>query len=163
MACNTRCYSGPYYPCPTFFNACGCDCSPNSVINPPITNVSFAFATLSGDVSVLNGETVPLLITNSDGTSITMPVLGDIVLNPGTYIVNYNLRTSTENNEDLDFALYLDGAIIPTSESSIDGTLSEGMLSNQVIITVTQNSTLTLLNVGNNAILSNGNISVTKI
>lgn len=162
MACNTRCYSGPYYPCPTCFNFCGCDCSPNIVINPPVTNVSFAFATASGNLSVLNGETVPLLITNSEGTSITMLVLGDIELSPGTYIVNYNLRATDDNNEDLDFALYLNGALVPTSQSSL-GVQNTGMLSNQVIITVTQNSTLTLLNIGNDATLSDGNMSVTKI
>lgn len=160
MACNTRCYSGPYYPCPTYFNNCGSDCSANTVINPPVTGVNFAFATTNDTISVLNGETVPLLISNSEGTSITMPVLGDIVLSPGTYIVNYNLRITTDNSEDLDFALYLNGNLVSASQSSI---LGKGMLSNQVIITVTQNSTLTLLNIGNDATLSSGNISVTKI
>ena len=164
MACNTRCHSGPYYPRPLRFCSGSCSDSPNTVLNPALPSTNFAMAIATGIGQIENGGTVPLDIINSNGSTIFMNVLGDINLTAGTYAITYNVSGILSQNNDFSFGLYLNGVLIETSQSHLSGDYyDDGSLSNQVIITVTQNSVVRLVNIGDSATLTTANMSVTRL
>ena len=171
MRCNfnfNRCFLGPYYPVPIFIccrnllNAISYN-SENTVINP---TTSFAlFSSSVVQTVVPSGNVVTSFIAGS-GTGITSDGAGNITLAPGTYRISYNAFGTFPANGTLSLALYQDGFIVPSSQSSTSGTTGNiGALLNVSTVTVTgASSIIRLVNTNTQSqTINSASIVITKI
>ena len=165
MACfntNTNNCFGPYYPCPVF--CCRCECSSNSVVNPPIED-SFAFLSLDTTTTVSSGGIVPLTLSSSGGSSITSTTVGEVVLAVGTYQATYNINSVIGASGTNSFGLTLNGTTIASSISNTTSTVGSAISNtNSVVFTVATPSVLRLINLGTDTVVvSNANLFIRKI
>ncbi len=167
MACfisNRHSCVGPYYPCP--ISCCSCSrCCSNIVQNPPVVATNLAFFALTTTTSVASGAIVPVSLVSNFGTAITSSSVGTATLSAGTYEATYNVVSVLGGNGTNSFGLQLNGAIIPASVSTTEGTAGEvSTVSNSVVFTVSATGTLTLNNLGSETVDVNvANLTIRKI
>ena len=163
--CNFNgCFTGPNYPRRIF--TCNCNnqgCGGGRVVNPTVP-IEFAVFK-SEDVSVDGGQVIPVVLTDSSGTAITDGGSGEVSLTAGTYRVSYNTTFEIPEGTQVGTVLALDGTAISTTESIVTGTAGQvSSTSNQIIITVTGNQVLTLVNsTGERVNFISVNLSVDKL
>lgn len=152
------------YPCSIFFTNSNCNCQTGSVVNPVITP-SLAFLALTTPTEVAIGAVVPVALISNSGTAITSTTPGTATLAAGTYEVFYNVTSEIGASGTNSFGLILGGTTIPASVSSVAGTAgAQATVSNNVIFTVGSPTTLSLTNLGADAVtVNNANLTIRKI
>ena len=139
-----------------------------SGLNGVITN-NATFAQ-QAEVAVLASASVPFTTNYTlNGTKIThLPASTDIVLEAGTYLVDYSLSASLEGEGDaspISFALAINSVAQTPITRQIDGSFNMCDISGNAIITVPQNAILSLQNLSTvpvdvqNVVLSIVNLS----
>ena len=165
MICNDNtnaCYSGPYYPNPVFkccqTSSCG---GSNTVINPTRSEEWGFF--VGGGVTAGQGQALPITLTASAGTAVSQSDSTTIGLTAGSYQVAYNV-TASSTTSPMEFALQLNGSVLPYSTATAAGDSSTKTLSNTVIISVPTNATLQIVNqTAGNASVVRSNLAATKL
>ena len=167
MACfisNRNSCFGPYYPCPISCCSCRCCCA-NIVQNPSISTINLAFFALTTPTTVASGAVVPMPLVSSVGTSITSTTPGTANLTPGTYEVTYSVTSVIGASGTNSFGLELGGTILPASVTTVTGVVGDTeTVSGSAVLTVTATSTLSLNNLGADAVDVNvANMTIRKI
>ena len=172
MLCNlnfNQCFSGCPYPRPIFtcyrnlialLNQSG-----TTIINPTI-EVSSAITQISSPQTVTAGGLVVPSLTFSQGSSIIHDNAGTFTLTTGRYLINYNLNGIISANGLNSYTVYLDGNIIPSSQSSTSGTIGSGAsLSGSAFVRITNVAgAITIRNTNINPLLINsGSVTIQKI
>ena len=165
MACFSNCRytrNGPYYPCQVTTSFC--NCTGNSVINP-VSTESFAFLSLVSPATVDCEEIVPVALSSSGGSGITSTESGVVNLTPGTYQATFNVTSEIGASGENNFALSVNDEVLSSSISQVQGTIGNvESVSNSVVITISESSTLNLINNGTDEVtISNANLFVRRI
>ncbi len=134
------------HPCPIFCPFVNLQCS-NEVLNPVIST-GFAFLTNTGG-SFVAGGVIPLTLTSG----AIMQASGGVQLGAGTYEINYFAGGTIPGNGVLSIALSVNGTVDTQSVVSVSGTAGNfANLQRTIVITVPQNSILTLVNNSSSAV-----------
>ena len=164
--CNfNACFSGPGYPRSVF--TCNCNtgaCSGARVVNPDVPS-QFAVFTLNAETLIESGEVIPVSRGVFSGTAITDGGEGRINLTAGAYRISYNALAEIPAGGEVRAALFLDDALIPTTESvATGGVADEVSLSNQIIVNLEESGVLTVVNTtGESVNFLTTNVSVDKL
>jgi len=153
---------GPYYPCNV--TTSGCSCAGNNVVNPVI-NEEYVFMVLTETTTVASGDIIPVALTNFAGNAITSTEAGIVNMIPGTYQATFNVTSEIGAGGENSFALSLNDTVISVSSTSEEGSVgSVSSVSNSIIFSVTENSTLSLINNGSDTVnVQRANLTVRKI
>lgn len=134
------------HPCPIF---CGLltTCT-NDVINPIMT-ANYAYFNNTSTITTPTLSNIPVFFSIGEGTAIAQSssTAGAVSIAPGTYEVSYFANATLPASGTASLALSLNGAVISGSQIDSSGTASQTVtLSQTVMISVTQSSTLALFN-----------------
>lgn len=163
--CNFNgCYGGPYYP--RRINTCSClnTCSVGQIVNPQVQGEWGVFL-LTDETVVGPGETIPVQVSNSNGTAISDSGNGIISLSAGLYEISYSVNAQLPASGEISITLEQDGAAIAGTESSFTG--EEGQvvnLSNKIILNFEDATQLTLVNSSSDAVaVELANLTILKL
>lgn len=136
------------HPCPLFCPGFTESCSENIVVNPIITE-NFGFFNNTAVGAVEPQAIIPVAFVQGRGTSITgsTTTVGAVNLLPGTYEVTYFAEGTVPESGTISIQLELNG--IDVVGSTISATLPADTvttLTQTIVITVAQTSTLELVN-----------------
>lgn len=156
------CYSGSYYPRPIFNCSRGGSCGgPNTIVNPPRSEEWGFF--VGGTSTVAQNGVVPITLNASAGTAVSQIDPNTANLTNGSYQVSYNITASSASNP-MQFALELNGSILPYTTVTATGDGTPKSLSNSVIISAPGNSTLRIINLtAGTTVVSGVSLAVTKL
>ena len=165
MACISNCrYTnfGPYYPCDV--TTCGCNCAGNTVVNPTISE-DFIFLTLVTPTEIDSGDLIPLTLSLSGGSGITLTDPGVVSLAPGTYQATYNVSSEIGADGVNSFAFELNGSVIASSATEVQGSVGNNVSqTSSVVFTITENGELRLINNGSETVTVNiANLTIRRI
>lgn len=161
----SRCNCCCNHPCPIFC-PCSLECSSNEVVNPVIEN-QFGYFNNSTTTTVASQGVISVTLSQSQGTSITQSssVSGGINLLAGTYQVSYFANGTTPENENFSIKLEIDsnevaGSVINVNQESGDVVSA----SQTIVISLTQSSTLTLVNnSANSTVITSASVVIRRI
>ncbi len=152
------------HPCPIFCNRLRC-CT-NDVVNPVLTN-AFGFFNNTATQTVDAFSIVPVNFVLGEGTSIlpSQTTAGAVALAQGTYEVSYFANVVLNDSEVAQIALRLNGVVVSGSEVQDTGTAGQQLsLTQTIMLTVAQASTLELINNTSNATVFNlASLSIKKL
>lgn len=172
MPCNlnfNQCNSFRNYPRPIFncyrnlislLNQSG-----NTIINPTIETASVISEISSSQTILTNGNVLPT-VSFTQGSAISYDNAGTFTLINGRYLISYNLSGNLSANGINSYGVFLNGALIPSSSSSMSGTPGgTSTLSNSVFVEITSpTGAITVKNANSQSqILNSGNITIQKI
>ena len=165
IICNDNtngCFTGPYYPRPIFQCCSGGSCGgPNTIVNPTRSE-EWGFFVGEG-ATVAQNQALPLTLNASAGTAVTQSDATTVGLTAGSYQVSFNVTASSATNP-MEFALELNGTVLPYSIVTATGDSTNKTLSNSVIISVPTNATLRIVNLtAGNATATRSNLAATKL
>lgn len=135
------------HPCPIFCSI-NLTCQGNEVVNPVLTQ-SYAFFSNNDVGTVETNAIIPLSLSQVSGDSISASTTTDGAINllSGTYEISYFAQGTVPSSGTISVSLGLDGTEIPGSEISQTLDLgSEVTMSKTILVSVTQESTLELVN-----------------
>ena len=152
------------HPCPIFcrrLRACT-----NDVVNPNL-NGNFAFFNNTAVQTVGAFATIPVFFVLGEGTSVTSSSVenGTVNLAQGTYEISYFANVVIPASGTANIALALNNAIVSGSSVEVTGEMGEVRpVSQTIMLTVSQASTLKLLNNSNGSVTINlANQSIKKM
>ncbi len=172
MPCNqnfNQCFSGCSYPRPIFncyrnllsiLNQSG-----NTIINPTIEGAS-TISEISSLQTVSSGGNVIPSLTFSQGSSISYDNFGTFTLINGRYLISYNLSGLISANGLNSYAIYLDGNIMTSSQSTSSGTIGSGAsVSGSAFVQITApTGAITIKNTNvNPQLINSGSITIQKL
>lgn len=156
------CYTGPYYPRPIFNCCSGGSCGGGNNVQNPSRSAQWGMASVQ-NVAVEEGESTPIVLVGSEGTSVKQDNAGEIVLTAGNYLVSYSISASSQTNP-IKFVLQVNGQDLPYSVAYATGNNEIQSFGNSFIISVSGNTVLSLMNQTNgNVAINNANVVLTKL
>ena len=159
-SCNCCCQNHP-----SPITCCSCQsCTENQVVNPALQG-SFGFFNNVDIGSVANNGTLPVNLVQSQGSGISSNGSGAISLSAGNYEVSYFAQGTVPVTGRLSVGLELNGVLIEGSQITSEQEVgSVETLSQTVLISVTDNSTLELVNLsGQNTTFSTASVFVRRL
>ena len=159
---NNGCFTGPSYPRP-IFNCCrGGSCGGGNNIVNPTRSEEWGFFVGTTSTVEQNGV-VPITLSASAGPAVSQMDTNTANLTNGSYQVSYNITASSTTNP-MQFALELNGTILPYTIVSATGDATPKSLSNSVIISAPGNSTIRIINLTAGAsVVTAASLAVTKL
>ena len=162
--CNTGCnFPRPIFTCFRNFIAL-LNQSGNTIVNPVVEGATLLSAV--NPQTVLAGGLVVPVTSFSSGSAITNDNGGTFTAVFGRYLVSYNLNGNIGANGSSSYALYLDGVIIPSSQSTTSGTAGASTThsGSAFVQIVNPTGAITLRNVNTStAVLNGGSVNIQKI
>lgn len=166
MTCFTRCGIGccPNSPRPIFVFG---DCSTSTDIINPIIPTSYGFFENNLGGAVATGGIIPVTATSLRGSKITASTTtsGAVNLTPGTYEITYFVNGTIPASATMSVGLESNGTQIAGSTATISGTAgNQATVQKTIVLTVTENTTLGLYNLGTDSLtISNANLVVKEL
>ncbi len=157
---NCRCN----HPCPIFcYRLRSCT---NDIVNPIITR-DFGYFNNTATQTIASSAIIPVYFVLGEGTSVvpSLSTSGAVTLAQGTYEISYFANVTIPEGGSAEIALRLNGAVVSGSSVIATGTAGQVVpVSQTVMLSVAQSSTLELVNVSANSIVTNlASMSIKKL